>query len=53
MVHSIVFSHPPVIIGAPAAELEELRWLDLEADPLPGDLAPLLAGQIVPMLRHE
>ena len=51
-VHSTVFSHPPVIIGAPAAELEELRWLDLEADPLPGDLAPLLAGQIVPMLRH-
>ncbi len=52
-VWSTVFTHPPVIIGAPAAELEELRWLDLGADPLPDDLAPLLACQIVPALRRR
>lgn len=50
-VESTVFEHPSVRVGAPAAEIEELRWLDLHTDPLPDDLAPLLVGQVVPALR--
>ncbi|GAB3739896.1 NUDIX hydrolase [Microlunatus parietis] len=52
-VESTVFAHPPVTVGRPAAEIEELRWLDLRADPLPTDLAPLLFGQVVPALRRK
>lgn len=40
-------SHPV----APAAELEELRWLDL-GQPLPDDLAPLLRDQVLPALQR-
>lgn len=36
---------------SPAAEIAELRWLDLDA-PLPGDLAPLLSEAILPALTH-
>lgn len=35
----------------PAAELEELRWLALDA-PLPDDLAPLLRDQVLPALQR-
>ncbi|MFI7865665.1 NUDIX domain-containing protein [Ectopseudomonas khazarica] len=35
----------------PAAELEELRWLALDA-PLPDDLAPLLREQVLPALQR-
>ena len=36
----------------PAAELEELRWLALDA-PLPDDLAPLLREQVLPALQRQ
>ncbi|MFC7625865.1 NUDIX domain-containing protein [Microlunatus sp. GCM10028923] len=52
-VESTVFDHPPVPVAAPAAEIEELRWLDLGTDPLPEDLAPLLLCQVVPALRRN
>lgn len=35
----------------PAAELEELRWLDTTL-PLPDDLAPLLRDQVLPALQR-
>lgn len=35
----------------PAAELEELRWLDT-TQPLPDDLAPLLREQVLPALAR-
>ncbi|SDA64847.1 8-oxo-dGTP pyrophosphatase MutT, NUDIX family [Pseudomonas sp. NFPP33] len=35
----------------PAAELEELRWLDTN-QPLPDDLAPLLREQVLPALQR-
>lgn len=35
----------------PAAELEELRWLDTSL-PLPDDLAPLLRDQVLPALKR-
>ncbi|MPY11957.1 NUDIX domain-containing protein [Arthrobacter bussei] len=34
----------------PAAEIEELDWLDLDAAGLRGDLAPLLTDYVVPAL---
>lgn len=34
----------------PLAEIAELRWFPLEADPAP-ELAPLLARQVLPALR--
>jgi 8-oxo-dGTP pyrophosphatase MutT (NUDIX family) len=50
-VEGAVFAHeeidPPGV--AAAAEIEELRWLDL-ASPLPDDLAPLLEHRVVPAL---
>lgn len=49
-VSSTVFTHPAVRIGEPAAEIAELRWLDLAGPEMPNDLAPLLAGQVVPAL---
>ncbi|MBV9380139.1 MAG: NUDIX domain-containing protein [Streptosporangiaceae bacterium] len=51
-VEATVFEHPAVAIGDPAAEIEELRWLDPSTRPLPGDLAPLLAERVVPVLSH-
>lgn len=44
-----VFEHPAVTVTAPAGEIEELRWLD-PAAALPDDLAPLLAGHVLPAL---
>ena len=44
-IYSAALPHP---VQA-AAELEELRWLDM-TQPLPGDLAPLLREQVLPAL---
>lgn len=49
VVEGTVFVHPAVAVDAPAAEIEELRWLDPSAE-LPGDLAPLLEKEILPLL---
>ncbi|WP_205849782.1 TIGR00730 family Rossman fold protein [Nakamurella flava] len=46
-VTATVFEHPLVPIGAPAAEIEEATWVELD-DPR---LAPLLAEAIFPVLR--
>ncbi|MGL5930326.1 MAG: NUDIX hydrolase [Dermatophilaceae bacterium] len=48
-VQAEVFEHPMVRVDGPAAELEELRWLDPDA-PLPLDLAPLLVEHVLPQL---
>lgn len=37
---------------AAAAEIEEIRWLDVTVEPLPDDLAPMLVEQVLPMLLH-
>lgn len=37
--------------AAPAAEIDELRWLDVDA-PCPDDVAPLLRRHILPRLRE-
>lgn len=52
-VEATVFEHPASAVGEPAAEIEELRPLDLLVDPLPDDLAPLLADHVVPILRSR
>ncbi|WP_062202327.1 NUDIX hydrolase [Demequina salsinemoris] len=52
VIESTVFTHPLVAHDEPAAEIEELRWLD-PASPLPGDLAPLLVGYVLPALAAE
>ncbi|MGO1315451.1 MAG: NUDIX hydrolase [Cellulomonadaceae bacterium] len=49
-VEAAVFTHPSVAITAPAAEIEELRWLDPARQPLPADLAPLLTTRILPAI---
>ncbi|MBP2437745.1 NUDIX hydrolase [Microbacterium amylolyticum] len=51
-VHSTVFTHPPVQGIAPAAEIEEVRWVD-ENQPLTDDLAPLMVTRILPALRTQ
>lgn len=47
-VSATVFTHPPVQIGAPRAEIEALRWID-PAD-RSHDLAPLLREAVLPAL---
>lgn len=49
-VEATVFEHPDVVVVTPAAEIEELRWLDPSERPLPADLAPLLSSHVVPAL---
>jgi 8-oxo-dGTP pyrophosphatase MutT (NUDIX family) len=49
-VEATVYSHPPVAIGQPSAEIDELRWQFLHAQPYPNDLAPLLAHHVFPVL---
>lgn len=49
LIESTVFTHPLVPHDEPAAEIEELRWLD-PAAPLPRDLAPLLEHHVLPAL---
>ncbi|WP_287218902.1 NUDIX domain-containing protein [Rhodococcus sp. (in: high G+C Gram-positive bacteria)] len=42
VVEASVFEHPPVAAVAPAAEIDEVRWLDTAAGAgFPHDLAPL------------
>lgn len=50
VVRGTVFIHPPVEVAAPAAEIEEIRWV-AEEDPLLPDLAPLMTVHILPALR--
>ena len=52
-VEAAVFEYPsPVRSPHAAAEIEELRWLDATAQPLPSDLAPL-ASAVLPALGHQ
>jgi 8-oxo-dGTP diphosphatase len=53
LVEAAVFEHADAVPAdvAPAAEIEELRWLDLVDEELPVDLAPLLRDHVVPALR--
>lgn len=48
--HAHVYSHDTVLVDAPAAEIEELRWLDVSGATLPQDLAPLLEHHVIPAL---
>jgi 8-oxo-dGTP diphosphatase len=45
-----VFVHDGVVVPVMAAEIAELRWLDLSSSPWPDDLAPLLAEAVLPRL---
>ncbi|WP_371174455.1 NUDIX hydrolase [Buchananella felis] len=49
-VASTIFTHPNRQTPSPAAEIAELRWQDLGANPLPADLAPLLREHVIPAL---
>ena len=51
-VQATVFEHPPVAIGRPASEIEELRWQFLDDHPYPDDLAPLLVDHVFPVLSR-
>lgn len=44
-----VFVGPVVSEVSPAGEIAQVRWLDLRAA-LPGDLAPMLADQVIPAI---
>lgn len=44
-----VFEHPMIAVAGPAAEIEELRWVD-PAAPGATSLAPLLADHVFPRL---
>lgn len=51
-----IFLHdavPAAVDAAPAAEIAELRWLCPAAEPMPEDLAPLLAHEVLPALKGE
>jgi 8-oxo-dGTP diphosphatase len=49
-VQATVFEHPPITVGHPASEIEELRWQSLDDRPYPDDLAPLLVDHVFPAL---
>ncbi|WP_029149221.1 NUDIX hydrolase [Microbacterium indicum] len=49
-VESTAFTHPPVAGVAPAAEIEEIRWVD-DADELGDEYAPLMVTRILPALK--
>jgi 8-oxo-dGTP diphosphatase len=51
-VEATVYEHPGLAVGEPSAELEELRWLDLEAA-APDDLAPLLTQWVLPAISAD
>lgn len=51
LVEATVFEHPHVLVDAPAAEIAELRWIDIDAPAVP--LAPLLADHVLPLLRDR
>ncbi|CAM3094189.1 Phosphatase NudJ [Arthrobacter ulcerisalmonis] len=48
-IEATVFRAPGAWTAAPAAEIVEIRWLDLNA-PWPTDLAPLLTRHVLPAL---
>ena len=50
VVRGTVFTHPPIEVTAPEAEIEELRWVDPAVSAAP-DLAPLMTDRILPALR--
>lgn len=56
LLRSTVFTMRDAVANAdsirPAAEIEEVRWLDL-SKPLPSDLAPMLEGNVIPALRAQ
>ncbi len=52
IVAATVYEHPAVEIHGPSAELEELRWLDVNGEQ-PDDLAPLLTDRVLPALLDE
>lgn len=53
-IEATVFLAPGTWEASPAAEIAEIRWLDLRGAaagaPLPGDLAPLLTDHVLPLL---
>lgn len=49
VIRASVFSAPGAWEATPAAEIEAIRWLDLERE-WPGDLAPLLTEHVLPAL---
>lgn len=53
LLHSTVFVAPLTGVPAPTGEIDELRWLPVDAGPeaLPADLAPLLVDHVLPALR--
>ncbi|MGN5240063.1 MULTISPECIES: NUDIX domain-containing protein [unclassified Rhodococcus (in: high G+C Gram-positive bacteria)] len=51
-VEATVFEHPTVPIGGPAAEIDEVRWLDLGLEIIPDDIAPLTA-LMLPALQAD
>lgn len=51
-VSATVFEHPSQEKPHPAAEIEEIRWLDADVDPLPDALAPLLREGLLPALAR-
>ena len=48
-IQATVFTAPGVWQARPAAEIAEIRWLDLAGE-LPHDLAPLLTDHVLPAL---
>ncbi|GGD36258.1 MutT/NUDIX family protein [Microbacterium faecale] len=50
VVRGTVFTHPPVEVTAPEAEIEEIRWVVPTVSASP-DLAPLMTERILPALR--
>ncbi|QYF91198.1 NUDIX domain-containing protein [Arthrobacter sp. PAMC25284] len=50
-IEATVFTAPGVWSARPAAEIAEIRWLDL-SEALPGDLAPLLTDHVLPALAN-
>lgn len=52
IVAATVYEHPVVDVRGPSAELEELRWLNINGEQ-PDDLAPLLADRVLPALLDE
>ncbi|MBO9704189.1 NUDIX domain-containing protein [Arthrobacter sp. Y-9] len=49
VIKASVFTAPGVWEATPAAEIEAIRWLDLDRE-WPGDLAPLLTEHVLPAL---
>jgi len=56
-IEATVFIAPGTWQATPAAEIAEIRWLDISGpangSPLPRDLAPLLTDHILPLLAAQ